>query len=77
MKNATLDAETAACILFGSDVIDDYEFDPSQEQFRSGADVCEALASHFGFTDADYRVIQRSRAARRQAIDEARSRLKT
>lgn len=67
MRNATLDAEKAACILFGSDVIDDPEFDPADAQFASGADVCEWLAAHFGFTQADYLVIAKARAERRRA----------
>lgn len=41
-----LTTRQAVKLLFG-DQIYDPDFDPTQAQFRSGADVCEALASHF------------------------------
>jgi hypothetical protein len=56
LKTDTLTAEKAAVILFGTD-----EFEPD-DQFQSGADVCEALAAHFGFTAEDYeRIVKRLR----------------
>lgn len=55
MDDRTLNATRAAQILFGHQWFYDSEFDPADAEFPSGADVCEALAEHFGFTDEDYR----------------------
>ena len=49
-----LTADDAACILFGTETLLDPDFDPSSEQFRSGADIAEDLAAHFNLTDEDY-----------------------
>lgn len=68
MKNTTLDAEQAAAILFGWK-LDEPDFDPTQDQFSSGADVCEALASYFGFTAEDYLRIAAARRKRQAADD--------
>jgi hypothetical protein len=53
MRRHILTAEDAAHILFGEQIEED-GFDPGSAQFRSGADVCDALAMHFGFTHEDY-----------------------
>lgn len=59
----TLDAEGAAEILFGSR-LDDWDFSPESDSFQSGADIAEALAQHFGLSDAQYRRIARERRER-------------
>lgn len=63
MKTNTLNAEEAAAILFG-DQFDYAGFEPETATFASGADVCEWLAAHFGFTDADYRALHVERLVR-------------
>lgn len=60
MRTATMNAREAAQILFGWRLTEP-DFDPAVDQFASGADVCEALAEHFGFTDEDYRALAAER----------------
>jgi hypothetical protein len=54
MRTTTLNATTAAQILFGPQWFDK-DFDPEDASFASGADVCEWLAFHFGFSDDELR----------------------
>lgn len=58
-KPRFLDARGAAHILFG-DQLDDPGFDPRSAQFRSGADVCAALATHFNLTDKEYKSLSQT-----------------
>lgn len=67
MERDSLSADDAVLILFGYQA--EYsDFDPSDPDtyFSSGADVCEALAAHFGFTDEDYKAASRRLVRRRQ-----------
>lgn len=63
MQRETMTAAECVAILFGSD----WDGDPDAD-FRSGADVCESLAEHFGFTEADYRLEYLRRELRAERI---------
>ena len=53
-----LERDQAAVFLFG-DRMYEADFDPANDSFRSGADVCQSLAEYFEFTVDELRSIAR------------------
>ena len=64
MKRRNLSATEAAHLLFGEQIEhDDFK---STAPFRSGADVCQDLAEHFGLTAGELRRINKRLIRERQ-----------